>query len=91
MDPELVLHIGRRALETALLVATPVLASALIVGVVVAMLQAVTSIRDMTMGMVLKIACVGLVLMVCGGWMMQVAVAFTNEVFSHIQAVGRGG
>jgi flagellar biosynthetic protein FliQ len=91
MDPELILHIGRRALETALLVSTPVLASALIVGVVVAMLQAVTSIRDMTMGMVLKIACVGLVLMVCGGWMMQVAVAFTHEVFSHMQSVGLGG
>ena len=91
MDSELILHIGRRALETALLVATPVLASALIVGVVVAMLQAVTSIRDMTMGMVLKIACVGVVLMVCGGWMMQVAVAFTNEVFSHMQAVGLSG
>ena len=90
MDPELILHIGRRALETALLVATPVLSSALIVGVVVAMLQAVTSIRDMTMGMVLKIACVGIVLMVCGGWMMQVAVDFTNEVFSHMQAVGLG-
>jgi flagellar biosynthetic protein FliQ len=91
MDPELVLHIGRRALETALLVSTPVLASALIVGVLVAMLQAVTSIRDMTMGMVLKIACVGIVLMICGGWMMQVAVAFTHEVFSHMQAVGIGG
>ena len=91
MNPDLVLHIGRRALETALLVAAPVLASALIVGVVVAMLQAVTSVRDMTMGLVLKIACVGIVLMVCGGWMMQVAVDFTAEVFNHIQAVGLGG
>ncbi|MCP4376529.1 MAG: hypothetical protein GY794_10205 [bacterium] len=90
MDPELVLHIGRRALETALLVATPVLATALVVGVLVAMFQAVTSVRDMTMGMVLKIACVGIVLMICGGWMMQVAVAFTNEVFTHMQAVGAG-
>jgi len=91
MNPDLIMHIGRRALETALLVATPVLASALIVGVVVAMLQAVTSVRDMTMGLVLKIACVGVVLMVFGGWMMQVAVAFTTEVFNHIQAVGLGG
>lgn len=90
MNPELILHIGRRALETALLVATPVLASALIVGVAVAMLQAVTSVRDMTMGMVLKIACVGVVLMMFGGWMMQVAIAFTNEVFIHMQAVGHG-
>jgi len=91
MNPDLILHIGRRALETALLVAAPVLVSALIVGVVVAMLQAVTSVRDMTMGLVLKIACVGIVLMVFGGWMMQVAVAFTTEVFNHIRAVGLGG
>jgi len=91
MNPDLVLHIGRRALETALLVATPVLVSTLIVGVLVAMLQAVTSVRDMTMGMVLKIACVGIMLMIFGGWMMQVAVAFTNEVFTHMQAVGLGG
>ena len=91
MNPDLVLHIGRRALETALLVSAPVLVSALIVGVVVAMLQAVTSVRDMTMGLVLKLACVGIVLMIFGGWMMQVAVAFTNEVFNHMQAVGLGG
>jgi len=91
MDPDLILHIGKRALETALLTSAPVLASALIIGVLVAMLQAVTSVRDMTMGMVLKIACVGIVLMICGGWMMQVAVAFTNEVFGHMQAVGLGG
>ena len=91
MDADLILHVGRRALETALLVAAPVLASALVVGVVVAMLQAVTSIRDMTMGLVLKIACVGIVLLICGRWMMQVAVAFTAEVFNHIQSIGLSG
>ncbi len=91
MDSDLILHIGRKALETALLVAAPVLASALTVGVIVAMLQAVTSIRDMTMGMVLKLAAVGLVLMAFGSWMMQVAIAFTHEVFSHMQSVGLGG
>jgi flagellar biosynthesis protein FliQ len=91
MDPDLILHIGRRALETALLAASPVLVSTLIVGVLVAMLQAVTSIRDMTMGMVLKIACVGIVLMICGSWMMRIAIAFTAEVFGHMQTVGLGG
>ena len=91
MDAELVLHIGQRGLETALLVAAPVLVTTLVVGVLVAMLQAVTSIRDMTMGLVLKLACVGVVLLICGGWMMQVAVAYTIEVFNHIQSVGAGG
>ncbi len=90
MDANLVLYIGRRALETAMLVAAPVLLVTLIVGVLVAMIQAVTSIRDMTMGLVVKIACVGITLLVCGAWMMQVAVGFTAEIFNHIQSVGLG-
>jgi flagellar biosynthetic protein FliQ len=90
MDADLVLFIGRRAMETAMLMAAPSLGVALVVGVVVAMIQAVTSIRDMTMGLVLKIACIGITLLICGGWMMQVAVGFTSEIFNHIQAVGLG-
>ena len=90
MDAGLILYIGRRALETAMLMAAPVLLVTLIVGVVVAMIQAVTTIRDMTMGIVLKIACVGIMLLVCGGWMMRVAVGFTTEIFNHIQSVGLG-
>lgn len=90
MDANLVLYIGRRALETAMLMAAPVLLVTLIVGVVVAMIQAVTSIRDMTMGMVVKIACVGITLLVCGEWIMQIAVGFTTEIFNHIQSVGLG-
>ena len=90
MDPEFVLHIGRRALETALLVSAPVLSVALVVGVLAAMLQAVTSIRDMTLGVVMKIAAVGATLLICGGWMMQLAVSFTIEIFNHVQSLGLG-
>ena len=90
MDADFVLNIGRRALETALLLAAPVLGVTLVIGVLVAMLQAVTSIRDMTMGMVLKIAGVGLTMLVAGGWMMQIAVSFTAEVFNHMQSIGLG-
>ena len=90
MDTDLVLYVGRRALENALLVAAPVLLTSLVVGVVVAILQAITSIRDMSLGVVLKIAAIGLVLLICGGWMMQVAVGFTVEIFHHMQAMGSG-
>ena len=88
MDAELVVYVGRRALETALLIAAPVLIVTLVVGFLVAMLQAVTSIRDMTMGLVLKIAFVGITLLVCGTWMMHVAVGFASEVFNHMQSLG---
>lgn len=88
MDGDLVLYIGKRGLETALILAAPVLGVTLIVGVLVAMLQAVTSIRDMTLGLALKLVCVGITLLICGGWMIQVAVGFAAEVFNHVHSVG---
>ncbi len=88
MNPEYVLHIGRRALETTLLLSAPVLGVTLVVGFLAALLQAVTSIKDMTLGMVLKLACVGLTLLIAGNWMMQVAVSYTSEIFAQVQALG---
>lgn len=88
MDGDLVLYLTRRTLETALLVSAPVLVVTLVLGAVVAMLQAVTSIKDMTMGLVLKLAGVGVTMLVTGGWSIQVAVDFTREIFDHLQALG---
>lgn len=89
MDGEMVLYLGRRTLETAMLLAAPVLVVTLVVGFIVAMLQAVTSIRDMTMGLVLKLGFVGLTLLIAGGWILQVAVGFATEIFNHIEAMGQ--
>jgi flagellar biosynthesis protein FliQ len=88
MNPEYVLHIGRRALEMTLLLSAPVLGVTLVVGFLAALLQAVTSIKDMTLGMVLKLACVGVTLLVAGNWMMQLAVSYTSEIFAQVQALG---
>ena len=89
MTGEFVLYVGRRMMQTALLLAAPVLAVTVVVGFAVAMLQAVTSIRDMTLGMVLKLICVGLTILLAGGWMMTVTVTFAAEVFGHMNSVGR--
>lgn len=88
MDGTLVMHLGRRMLETALMLAGPTLLVTLIVGFAVAMLQAVTSIRDMTLGIVVKLAGVAITLLVCGGWMLQVASDFAKEILNHMQAMG---
>jgi flagellar biosynthetic protein FliQ len=88
MDPSLVLYIGRRMLETAMLVSAPVLVVTMVVGFLVAMLQAVTSIRDMTFGMVVKLACMGVTVLIAGGWMMSMTVDFTIEMFNQLRSVG---
>ena len=88
MDSSFVLYLGRHTLETALLLAAPVLLTCMIVGVTVTLLQAVTSIRDMTLTLVPKLLAVGLVVLICGSWTLQVILRFANEIFGHIQNVG---
>ena len=88
MNIELVMYVGRRLLETALLLAAPALGVMLVVGFLVAMIQAVTSVRDMTLGIVVKLGCLGLTLLALGGWMMQTAISFTREVFNYLVAMG---
>jgi flagellar biosynthesis protein FliQ len=89
MDPSFTLYLGRHTLETALLLSAPILLTCIIVGVVVTLFQAVTSIRDMTLTIVPKLLAVGVVTLLFGGWMLQVTLRFTNEIFAYIQNVGR--
>ncbi len=88
MDSSFVLYLGRHTLETALLLAAPILLTCMIVGLVVTLLQAITSIRDMTLTIVPKLLAVGVVILICGGWMLQVILRFANEFFGHIQNIG---
>ena len=71
-----------------MMMAAPALVVTLVVGFAVAMLQAVTSVRDMTMGLVVKLAGVAITLLFCGGWMLDLARDFAREIFNHIQAMG---
>lgn len=89
MNQEMVLFIGRRTLEVALMVSAPALLVALVVGFLTAMMQAITSIRDMTLGMVLKIAAVAVTLLLSGGWIMQVSRHFTLSIFEQMQMLTR--
>jgi len=89
MDSSFVLYLGRYTLETALLLSAPILLTCMIVGVVVTLLQAVTSIRDMTLTIVPKLLAVGVVILVTGGWSLGIVLKFTTEIFGHIQNIGR--
>jgi flagellar biosynthetic protein FliQ len=89
MDSSFTLYLGRHTLETALLLSAPILLTCIIVGVVVTLFQAVTSIRDMTLTIVPKLLAVGVVTLLFGGWMLELTLRFTNEIFAYIQNVGR--
>ena len=89
MDSSFVLYLGRYTLETALILSAPILLTCMVVGVIVTLLQAVTSIRDMTLTIVPKLLAVGVVILASGGWSLGIVLKFTTEIFSHIQNIGR--
>lgn len=89
MDSNYALYLGRHTLETALLVSAPILLTCITVGLVITLLQAVTSIRDMSLTIVPKLLAVGAVLLILGGWMLDTILRFTTEVFSEIQHIAQ--
>ncbi|MBW7990847.1 MAG: flagellar biosynthetic protein FliQ [Planctomycetes bacterium] len=87
MDSSFILYLGRHTLETALLLSAPILLTCMVVGVMMTLFQAVTSIRDMTLTIVPKLLAVGVVTLVCGGWLLEVILRFTTEIFGHIRNI----
>jgi flagellar biosynthetic protein FliQ len=88
MDSSFALYLGRHTLETALMLAAPIFIVCLVVGIVVTLFQAVTSIRDMTLTIIPKLLALGAVMLLFSSWMLQVTLRFTMEVFAYIQNIG---
>lgn len=88
MDGDFVLYIGRQAMETSLLVSAPILITCMVVGIVITLFQAVTSIRDMSLTVVPKLLAAGFVCLLFGNWSLSMIVRFTQDIFSYIQQIG---
>jgi len=78
--------IGQQALITAVTVALPLLGATLLVGILISIFQAVTSIQEMTLTFIPKILVVAAVLYFVGPWMGQVLVAFSEQVLGNLPA-----
>jgi flagellar biosynthesis protein FliQ len=84
MTPEAALYLVQQALLTSMYLAGPLLMTALVVGTLVSVLQAVTQVQEVTLVFVPKIVCVFGVMAVAGGWMIQIMVSFGTEMFLSI-------
>ena len=84
MTPELVVQLARRSFETTLLLSAPVLIFSLVVGLLVSVFQAVTSINEATLTFVPKIIAVMIALVIFFPWMMSYMCDFTREMFGMI-------
>ena len=89
MTPELVMDIGRQAVEMTLLLAGPLLLAALVIGLIISIFQAATQINEATLQFVPKLVAVFLVLILFGPWMLQYMVDFIQRLYGSIpQIVG---
>jgi flagellar biosynthetic protein FliQ len=84
MTPETVLTLTEQALEMTLLLSAPMLAAALITGLLVSVFQAATQINEMTLSFIPKLLVMVLVLVLAGPWMLRMMTEYVRVLFSSI-------
>ena len=84
MDTTQVMDLVRDAVGVAIRLAGPMLLLSMIIGVVVAIFQAVTQIHEQSIGFALKLIVVIAVLLLGGGWMLDTLKDYTYQVFQLI-------
>jgi len=84
MSPEEVVTVGRHALEMTLMLAAPLLLTALAVGLIVGIFQAATQINEMTLSFIPKLLAMAAVLAITGPWMLRTLVEYTRGLIESI-------
>jgi flagellar biosynthetic protein FliQ len=87
MSPEMVVTIGRHALEMTLMLAAPLLLTALAVGLIVGIFQAATSINEMTLSFIPKLLAMAAVLAITGPWMIRNLVEYSRGLIESIPSL----
>jgi flagellar biosynthesis protein FliQ len=88
-DPDFFMALAQQALWTTALASMPILIPVLVVGLLVGVGQAATSINEATLSFVPKLIVVAVVLALFGGAIMGVMVDFTREMFARIPEITR--
>lgn len=89
MNEGVVLGLMKEALTVSLLVGAPILATTLVIGVVVSVIQAVTQVNEATLTFVPKLIGVFVAMLLFGPWMMSTLLDFSAGLFANMAAYGR--
>ena len=87
MNADVAMFWVQQAMQTAMLLALPLLGAALAVGLVVSLFQAVTSMQEMTLSFIPKILIVAVVLLIFSPWMLQILTDFAIHALQYIPNV----
>lgn len=88
MTSQFVIELGRKTVETVLLVSAPMLIAGLVIGLIISIFQAATQINEQTLAFIPKIIAVLVALLIFAPWMMKIMVSFTTGIINGIATVG---
>ena len=84
MDTTTVLTLAQNALFMMLLVSAPIMGTALVVGLVVSLFQAITQINEATLSFVPKLVAAIVVFAIAGPWMLTMLVEYIRRTLEAI-------
>ena len=84
MTPEMAIDICRKAIQTILLGAAPMLIIGMVIGLLVSIFQAATQINEQTLTFVPKIVAVFVTLVIFGPWLIKLLTLFTIGLFDIV-------
>jgi flagellar biosynthesis protein FliQ len=87
MSENMIMSVIKDAIQTGLLVAAPILAVSIIVGLIISIFQATTQIQEQTLTFVPKLIAAAVVGLIAGPWMLHTVVNFTDRIFSLISNI----
>ncbi len=89
MNQEIILKLAKDTLQITLMISGPLLIVSLVVGVLVSIVQVVTSIQDMTLSFVPRVVAVFLTFLFVLPWMLSVLLSFTTQLYGHLERFAR--
>ncbi len=87
MNAHDVVDFSREAVATVILIASPILITALVVGLLTGVIQAMTQVQDHSVSSIPKLLAVGVVLIICGPWMAEHLVEYAQTLIRQIPEV----
>ncbi len=87
MTPATVMDLAHSTLTVTVMIAAPLLLTALVTGLVIGMLQAATQINEATLSFIPKLLVLVLALFITGPWILRVLIDFTRNLYAGIPAM----
>jgi len=89
MNPELAIDLFKTTIFFALYIVAPFLGTMLLVGLVISLIQSVTSLQEQTLVFIPKLIAVALIMIMLGPWLLRTVTEFAIQILTRMGELGR--